>query len=130
MRLDSSDRSSPHEVWKKIWKAKVSRKFQIFIWRALHGIVPCLYALANHHIGLSINCPVCTIDAEDLHHMIFCCPQSMEIWVGLGLGVLIRAARRMDRSGSLVLEELVCSPSPGGITCNIHNFSKLVMITC
>jgi ribonuclease HI len=36
----------------------------------------------------------------------------------------------MDRSGSLVLEELLCSPSPGGITCNIQNFSKLVMITC
>jgi hypothetical protein len=66
MRSNSSDRSSPHEVWKKIWKAKVSRKVQIFMWRVLHGIVPCLCALANRHIGSLVNCSVCTIDAEDL----------------------------------------------------------------
>ena len=46
-RSDSSDRSTPHEVWKKIWNTKVARKVQIFNWRALHGIIPCLCTLAN-----------------------------------------------------------------------------------
>jgi hypothetical protein len=30
MPSDSSDRSVSHEIWKKIWKAKVSLKVQIF----------------------------------------------------------------------------------------------------
>jgi hypothetical protein len=30
----------------------------------------------------------------------------------------------------MVLEELLCSSTPGGITCNINNLVELVMITC
>jgi hypothetical protein len=98
-RSNSLDRSTPHEVWKIIWQAKVSRKVQIFIWRALHGTVPCYCTLANRHIGTSVNCPVCAVDVEDLRHMLFCCPRSQEIWDGLGIGEFIRAALVMDRSG-------------------------------
>jgi hypothetical protein len=65
-RSDATDRSSSHEVWKRILRTKVSRKVQIFTWRALHGIVPCLCVLANRHIGSAVNCPVYTVDAEDL----------------------------------------------------------------
>jgi hypothetical protein len=107
-RSDTSDRSSPHEVWKKIWRAKVSRKVQIFIWRALHGIVPCFCALANRHIGSAVNCPVCMTEAEDIRHMLFGCSRAMEIWEGLGLSDFITACSRLDRSGSTVLEELLC----------------------
>jgi ribonuclease HI len=129
-RVDSSDRSSPHVVWKKIWSAKVSRKVQIFNWRALHGIIPCLCTLANRHIGSSVNCPVCNVEAEDLRHMLFKCDRATEIWEGLGLGDAVKAASRMELSGSVVLEELLCSPTPGGITCNVDHVAELVMTAC
>jgi hypothetical protein len=50
-RGDSTNSASSHEVWKKIWNAKVPRKIQIFNWRALHGIVPCHCILAKRHIN-------------------------------------------------------------------------------
>jgi hypothetical protein len=95
-RSDSSDRSSPHEVWKKIWNTQVPRKIQIFMWRALHGIVPCYCVLANRHIGSSVNCPVCSINAEDIRHMLFSCPRAQEVWQGLGLQENVNAAIVMD----------------------------------
>jgi hypothetical protein len=86
--------------------------------------------LANWHIGSLVNCPVCTFDAEDLRHMLFRCPRSLEIWEGLGLLEVIRSASRMDTSGSMILEELLCSPTPGGVTCDMDHLPELVMITC
>jgi hypothetical protein len=32
--------SATNLVWKVLWKLKISSKCKIFVWRALHGIVP------------------------------------------------------------------------------------------
>jgi hypothetical protein len=127
-RRDGSDQASPHEVWKLIWKTPVSRKIQIFSWRALHGIIPCLCTLANRHIGNSVNCPVCLVNAEDLNHMLFKCSRAQEIWKGLGLLECVRAALELDRSGSVVLEELLCSSKQGGISCTVQNVTATTMV--
>jgi hypothetical protein len=37
-------------VWKTLWKLKIPSKVKIFIWRALHGILPLKCILANRHI--------------------------------------------------------------------------------
>ena len=89
----------------------------------------CYCELANRHIGSAVNCHMCLIQAEDMCHMIFKCPRAQEIWNCLGLGDCIRAALTMDRSGSMVLEEMVCSNKPGGIVCNVSNIAETVMIT-
>jgi hypothetical protein len=86
--------------------------------------------LANRHIGPEVNCPVCMRDAEDLRHMLFRCARALEIWEGLNVVEAIIGASRVDRSGSLVLEELLCSPTPGGVTYNHQHFMELVMTTC
>ena len=130
LRSDGTDRSSPHEVWKKIWQIPVARKVQIFTWRALHGIIPCLCTLANRHIGSSVNCPVCSFDGEDLKHMLFVCSRAMDIWQGLELEDCVKAALVMDRPGSMILEELICSSRPGGVTCRIENAVTTIMIAC
>jgi hypothetical protein len=54
----------------------------------------------------------------------------MEIWEGLGLSEFITAFIRMDRSLSMLLEELLCSSTPGGVPHNIAFFGKTIMITC
>jgi hypothetical protein len=43
--------SAVNPVWKVLWKLKIPSKIKIFIWRALHGILPLKCILANRHIG-------------------------------------------------------------------------------
>jgi hypothetical protein len=68
--------------------------------------------------------------AEDILHMLFKCPRSMLVWEGLGLVEVVNSAVRMDQSGSLVLEELLCSPRPGGVTYDMEHRAEIVMIAC
>ena len=42
----------------------------------------------------------------------------------------MRAASAMDRSGSVILEELLCSSRPGRVVCNVQNITATVMVTC
>jgi hypothetical protein len=62
--------------------------------------------------------------------MLFRCPRALKIWDGLRLGEIICSTVNVDRSGSMVLEELLCSPTPGGITCDMEHRMEVVMITC
>jgi hypothetical protein len=44
---------------------------KIFIWKALHGIVPGYAILANRHVPVSGQCPICAEGAQDIRD-IFC----------------------------------------------------------
>ena len=46
-------------VWDILWKLQIPSKVKIFAWRALHGIVPGMSILANRHIKVQPQCPVC-----------------------------------------------------------------------
>jgi hypothetical protein len=92
-------------VWQIIWKLKVPNKVKIFIWRALHGIIPLKAILANRHVGTDGGCPICNNAALDMLHMIFKCPMAKDLWESLNLTQVINDAMD-DRSGSVVLETL------------------------
>jgi len=92
-------------VWKKLWELKTPAKIKIFGWIILHGVIPCRTILANRHITNVGSCPVCSSGCEDIKHMIFLCPRS--VWTQLGLWNRIENILRVDRSGSVVLEEVI-----------------------
>jgi hypothetical protein len=52
-RAADKSTSSHNPVWEQVWKLKVPSKIQIFVWWALHGIVPGMSILANKHIPVS-----------------------------------------------------------------------------
>jgi hypothetical protein len=52
--------SATNPVWKAVWRLKIQSKIKIFLWRALHGILPLKSILANRHVGNSGQCPVCS----------------------------------------------------------------------
>jgi hypothetical protein len=78
-------------------------------WYALHGILPLKSILVNRHIGTSGQCPVCNLWPEDVLHMLFQCQPASELWKSLGLDTIIADAMQSERSGSVVLEELLRS---------------------
>jgi hypothetical protein len=82
-------------------------KVKIFIWRALHGILPLNSILANTRVGTSGECTICHIGAEDIHHLLFTCEKAHEIWRQLGLSQVMEDAQSVDKAGSVVLEHLL-----------------------
>ena len=90
-----------------MWKLQIPSKGKIFIWKALHGIVPGMSILADRHIPVSAQCPICSLDAEDVGHLMFKCSRAKDVWNSLGVYHLIEQALLVDRSGSVVLEELL-----------------------
>jgi hypothetical protein len=53
--------SALNPVWKILWQLKILSKVKIFIWRALHGILPLKSILANRHVGNNGGCPICQV---------------------------------------------------------------------
>jgi hypothetical protein len=51
----------------------------------LHGIHPCLGALANRYIVTNSSCPLCLKDWEDIKNTLFICEGAGEIWRKMGL---------------------------------------------
>jgi hypothetical protein len=94
--------SSANPIWRSIWKLKIPSKIKIFIWRALHGILPLKSILVNRHIGTSGECPICQLGPEDIQHLLFLCPVASDIWQALGVSNLIQSALVTDRSSSTV----------------------------
>jgi hypothetical protein len=79
---------------------------KIFIWKALHGIVPGYALLANRHVPVSGQCQICAEGAEDIRHILLCCNGAKEVWQALGLKETIETFL-VDRSGSVILEEIL-----------------------
>jgi ribonuclease HI len=86
---------------------RVPGKVKIFVWRALHGIIPIKCVLANRHIGNSGACPICDQGAEDVRHLLFTCPAAVQVWQNLGIHHIILDALQVDLAGSAVLEYLM-----------------------
>jgi hypothetical protein len=96
--------SANNLVWKSLWKMQIPGKVKFFAWHALHGILPLKSIMVNRHIGTSSQCPICTLAAEDVLHLIFKCPTAQALWDSLGIRGIIEEALNIDRSGSAVLE--------------------------
>jgi ribonuclease HI len=90
-----------------VWKLQVPPKIRIFIWKALHGLIPGMAILANRHIKVPAQCPICKMGAEDIMHLMFTCSRAKEVWTALGLNDFITHWSKLDRSGSVVLEEIL-----------------------
>jgi hypothetical protein len=110
-RADGQGTMNKNPVWEIVWKLKVPAKIKIFSWRALHGLIPGVGVLANRHIKVSPECPICKQGSEDIMHLMFTCRRAKKVWRALGLDAVINQAVSQDKSGSVVFEEILRSPN-------------------
>jgi hypothetical protein len=94
-------------MWEVIWKLKCQSKVNIYLWRVMKETIPCRVVLANRHVEVSGQCPLCEVEAEDIKHMLFKCKRAKAIRSKLGLGELINKACKVDYAGQAVLEYLI-----------------------
>jgi hypothetical protein len=107
-RRDGQGSAQINPVWEIMWSLNIPSKVKIFLWKALHGVLPGLAILARRHI-ISPQCPICKSGPEDICHILFKCLRAKEIWNELGLTDEIQHALIADRSGSVVLEHILRS---------------------
>jgi hypothetical protein len=79
------------------------------MWRALHGIVPGTSIVADRHIKVQPQCPVCQKGPENMMHLLFTSLRARRVWKELGLFDIVHEVVQTDYSGSVVLEKLICS---------------------
>ena len=75
--------------------------------RAEDGIIPLKSILVNRHVGGEDGCPICHGAAEDIKHPLFGCTHAKEPWRNLGIIEIVEQAMVGQRSGSVVLENLL-----------------------
>jgi hypothetical protein len=121
--------SATNPVWKILWKLKLPSKIKIFVWRSLHGILPLKSILVNRHIGTSGQCPICATGPEDIAHLLFVCPRAKEIWEALGLTSVVDDALLSDRSGSAIIEHLLCKEDMSFQNFDI-GLKEVMMVAC
>jgi len=103
-------------------------KVKIFVWRALHGCIPCFAILANKHITNIVNCPVCKMEAEDIRHILFSCSHAREVWSALDVWPHIEKLLIIDRSGSVLIQEII---RRGGEDTELKiGWTKLILTGC
>jgi hypothetical protein len=110
IRRDGQGASTQNPMWDILWKLNVPTKIKIFGWRALHGLILGVGVLASRHIKVSPQCPICLQGCEDICHLLFKCKRAKSVWKALGLQDVISQATRANRSGSIVLEDILQSP--------------------
>jgi hypothetical protein len=108
-RVNCSDDGpmNDHPMWAMIWKLRVPSKVKICIRRIMQETLPCRVVLANRHMRVSPQCPLCLIGAEDIKHLLFECQRARQVWDHLGLGQVIDNACAIDRAGQAVLEHIL-----------------------
>jgi hypothetical protein len=109
---------------------EVPSKVKIFIWRALHGVVPGRSILADRHIKVQPQCPVCYVGPEDIRHLLFTCLRAREIWSNLGLSVYIDKAVLGERSGSTILEDLLRRPTSDAPVLGTLKLVETIVVAC
>ncbi|XP_015969290.1 uncharacterized protein LOC107492746 [Arachis duranensis] len=80
------------EIWKRIWRLPVPKKVKMFLWKAVHGILP---VNANLHQHRSIPTPICSIcqeQEETTEHMLLLCPWTRAVWFGSNLQIVPKAS--------------------------------------
>ena len=102
-RTNGMGRTNFNPIWCKIWKLSCPAKVKNFIWRTLHGTLPCRVTLANRHMKVSPLCPFCASGLEDTKHILFQCQKAKEVWRRLGLAEIIAQACEVDHAGEAVL---------------------------
>ena len=63
--------------------------------------------LANQHISNIGGCLVCKNGAEDIKDVIFTCDRAKAVWSSLGVWEKILEVIGTDRSGSVIIEEVI-----------------------
>jgi hypothetical protein len=86
--------------WQGIWRLKVPSKIKNLVWRICRNAVPTRRRLQDKGVQCPLACVICNGPKEDLDHICFNCPFSVQVWQRIGLWNFIQQTRA--NTGSVV----------------------------
>ena len=86
--------------WSGIWRLKVPPKIKNLIWRMCRGCLPTRVRLQDKGVHCPMNCVMCDGPSEDLAHVCFLCPFSVQVWQRTGMWQSIQHAWNSSSSAS------------------------------
>jgi hypothetical protein len=78
-RRDDQGSTQVNPVWEIMWKLNIPSKVKIFLWKALHGVLRGMTILADRHIKVAPQCPICKFGPGDINHIMFSCESAKEV---------------------------------------------------
>lgn len=124
-----SDNSIPNGIWDTVWSLQCPAKVKIFVWRALHGAIPCRAVLADRHMKVQAHCPACNGSADTIKHLLFECSQAKDLWRLLGVEDVISNACQIDHAGPAVLEFLLNIPGHEVLVLGQGRFKEIIVVS-
>jgi hypothetical protein len=79
--------------WQGIWRLKVPPKIKNLVWRICRNVVPTRRRLQDKGVQCPLDCVICSGPEEDLDHIYFNCPFSIQVWQHIGFWNVIQQTR-------------------------------------
>lgn len=77
---ESSSKRGKSTVWKHLWGLRIPNIDKNFLWRACHESLPTRKNLYRLKIIEDLLCPICGLDDETAHHILWQCPSARDVW--------------------------------------------------
>jgi hypothetical protein len=71
---------SGKSLWNSLWRVKVPKVVQHFLWKACNNILPTKEKLHKRGITDDPLCPLCKSETETVGHIIWSCESSKDVW--------------------------------------------------
>ena len=83
-------------VWRKLWKLHIPNEIKVFVWRALHDILPTRENLVCRHIVEDSTYELYKRGYDSVLHILWECSVAQDVWVGCSRGLQKCAGGQKD----------------------------------
>ncbi|XP_020969282.1 uncharacterized protein LOC110267813 [Arachis ipaensis] len=84
----ASTSQNSKEIWERIWRLPVPEKVKMFLWKAVHGILPVNANLYQRKSALTPKCSICHEQDETIEHVLLLCPWTRAVWFGSSIQIV------------------------------------------
>nr|VDD50841.1 unnamed protein product [Brassica oleracea] len=78
--IQRSEKSERKGTKSHVWKIKAPSKMKHFLWQVISGCVATAERLTYRPMSTDMICPRCAGPVESINHLLFECPQALQVW--------------------------------------------------
>ncbi|XP_072084658.1 uncharacterized protein [Arachis hypogaea] len=93
------------EIWEAIWRLPVPQKVRMFLWKAVHRILPVNTNLHQRRITTTLTCSICQEEDETIEHALLLCPWTRAVWFGSNIQI-VPTAYNVRSFGEWIMDKI------------------------